>query len=159
MLRAVSHEMLYTDQEQNRTFHLDGGDDVRGQLSLSGEELLPECFLQQTSPSSAKEIASLNVEKRRYQKRYLDYWNSTSQISGTGRPVEAIICPVAPSAAVRPGHFKYSGFTSFVNVLDYSSISIPVTCFDSQLQKDDGPITYLSSTDEAVHASCEFILP
>ncbi|KAJ5982591.1 hypothetical protein N7451_012691 [Penicillium sp. IBT 35674x] len=136
-----------------KTFHLDGGDDVRGQLSLSGEEILPECFLQETLPSTAKEIASLNVEKRRYQKRYLDYWNSTAQLTKTGRPVEAIICPVAPSAAVQPGHFKYSVFTNFVNVLDYTSVSIPITCFDSQLQKDEATTTYISPTDEAVHAS------
>jgi amidase len=58
---------------------------------------------------TASQIAELNVQKRQYQKEYMEYWNSTVSLTGTGRPVDAIIAPVAPFAAARPEMFTYYG--------------------------------------------------
>lgn len=57
-------------------------------------------------------------------------WNSTSGWTRSGRPVDAIICPTAPHAAVIPGRFRHVGYTSFVNVLDLTSAVFPVTHAD-----------------------------
>jgi amidase len=57
----------------------------------------------------ATQIAAVNVEKRQYQKEYMEYWNSTVQATGTGRPIDAVICPLAPFAAARPGRYSYYG--------------------------------------------------
>ena len=59
--------------------------------------------------SIASEIAAVNVEKRIYQKEYMDYWNGTAAFTGTGRPVDAVIAPVAPFAAARPDTYEYYG--------------------------------------------------
>ena len=59
--------------------------------------------------STGSEIAQNNIAKREYEKEYMDYWNSTAEISGTGRPVTAIIAPVAPFPAARPETFNYYG--------------------------------------------------
>lgn len=55
------------------------------------------------------EIAAVNVEKREYQKEYMDYWNSTSELTGTGRAVDAIITPLAPMPANLSMTFDYIG--------------------------------------------------
>jgi amidase len=58
---------------------------------------------------TASQISAINVLKRQYQKEYMEYWNSTASHTGTGRPVDAIITPLAPFAAARPGMYDYYG--------------------------------------------------
>jgi amidase len=123
-----------TNGEQARTFDMDGGADFRYHFSLSGETQAPQVIVQENGPQlSASEVAALNITKREYQKEYMDYWNSTANLTGTGRPVDGFFCPLAPHAAVIPTQYENVGYTSFVNVLDYSSISIPVTFADKTI--------------------------
>lgn len=49
--------------------------------------------------TTAYQLWQLQKKKGDIRREYLDYWESTIQISGTGRPVDAIISPVAPFAA------------------------------------------------------------
>jgi amidase len=58
---------------------------------------------------TASQIAANNVAKRAYQKEYMEYWNSTSSLTGTGRPVDALIAPLAPFPAARPDMYSYYG--------------------------------------------------
>ena len=39
----------------------------------------------------------------------MEYWNSTASHTGTGSPVDAIVTPLAPFAAARPGMYDYYG--------------------------------------------------
>ena len=65
---------------------------------------------------TASEIAAVNVAKRAYQKEYMEYWNSTSSLTGTGRPIDAIVAPLAPFAAARPDMYGYYGTSSFLEL-------------------------------------------
>ncbi|OQE81408.1 hypothetical protein PENNAL_c0041G10579 [Penicillium nalgiovense] len=115
-------------------FNMDGGADVKYHLGLSGEPQAPEIVCNENGiQMTASEIAALNVAKREYQKQYMDYWHSTAEVTDTGRPVDALICPLAPHAAVIPSEFKSVGYTGFVNVLDYTSLAIPVTFADKEI--------------------------
>jgi amidase len=58
---------------------------------------------------TASQISEINILKRQYQKEYMEYWNSTASLTGTGRPVDAIISPLAPFAAARPDMYEYVG--------------------------------------------------
>lgn len=122
---------------------------MHAHLGLSGEPQLPQCFVAKTAHMKAIQIADLNVRKRQYQKAYLDYWNSTSKLTRSGRPVDAIICPVAPHAAVIPGRYRHVGYTSFVNVLDVTSAVIPVTHASKELDR-------LENDDMGPDSECEF---
>jgi amidase len=96
---------------------------VRGAFALSGEPMSDQVASNFGPPSpeyTASQIAAVNVEKRQYQKEYMEYWNSTSALTGTGRPVEAVIGPVAPFAAARPNMYKYYGMCFYLNS-DYLS--------------------------------------
>lgn len=136
---------------------MDGGTDVQAHRALAGEEQLPECFLQPSAHLRAAQVAALNVKKRNYQKAYMDYWNSTATLTGTTRPVDALICPACPSVAVRPGKFKYGVYTTFVNVLDYSSAVLPVTKVDCVVDGEHRPAVPLSEMDAEVQADCRYL--
>ncbi len=103
----------------------------------------------------ASEIAENNLAKREYQKEYMEYWNSTEALTGTGRPVDALIIPVAPFSAPRPQKYTYYGYSTIFNVLDYTCCTIPITYADQNVDvvaKDFKPI---SDLDKAVAEGCE----
>ena len=57
----------------------------------------------------------------------MEYWNGTAAMSGTGRPVDAIVIPVAPFAAAREKKYKYYGYSMIFNTLDYTSWYVSLT--------------------------------
>ncbi|KAF2271544.1 amidase [Westerdykella ornata] len=137
-------------------FTFDGGADIRGAFSLSGEKPSDQVafFAQPGKEFSASEIAATNVRLRQLRKNYTDYWNSTVKLTTTGRPVDALICPVAPFPAARPKGYLYYGYTGFVNVLDYTSVALPVTNVDKTVDvADDGyqPINGLDKTVQELY--------
>lgn len=127
---------------------------------------------------TASQIAETNVAKRTYEKEYMDYWNSTASLTGTGRPVDAVVAPLAPFAAARPAMYDYystyilcrvdlltfilslrvmPGYTVIVNMLDYTATTIPVTTVDKNIDIVDKEFKPLNEQDEAISKICEFI--
>ncbi|KND86633.1 Acetamidase [Tolypocladium ophioglossoides CBS 100239] len=135
----------------------DGGHDLHAAFSLSGEPISDQIAQnygnEPRAEKTASQIAAANVAKRAYQKEYMDYWNSTSQVTGTGEPVVAVITPVAPFAAARPGRYNYYGYTTVTNVLDYSAVVIPVTTCDRVLDSFETEYVPFSALDEEVWKS------
>jgi amidase len=134
-----------------KSFGFDGGKDLQGAFGLSGEDVAKQVLL----PPDAKEftgtdIAAVNVEQRAAKKKYMDYWNSTAELTGTGRPVDAVISPVAPYAAARPEGYKYYNFTVWVNGLDYTSAVVPVTIADKSRDKYPEGYKPISEADKVV---------
>ena len=79
----------------------DRGADIRAAIALSGEPMATQVSRTYSEemaagpPKDATFIAANNVAKRAYQKEYMEYWNSTAELTGTGRPVDAVIAPVS----------------------------------------------------------------
>jgi amidase len=98
---------------QLKTWLYDGGKDVHAAFALTGEHISDPITKvyghEPTTEYTATQIAETNVAKRQYQKEYMEYWNSTASQTGTGRPVDAVITPLAPYAAARPGMYDYYG--------------------------------------------------
>jgi amidase len=67
------------------------------------------------------DIAEVNRKKREFQKEYMEYWNSTAELTGTGRPVDAIITPLAPMAANIRTSSNYIGEFSLFSSIYYLS--------------------------------------
>ena len=86
----------------------------------------------------------------------MEYWNSTKDQTGTGRPVDAVIMPVAPFAAARPEQFKYYGYTIIANVLDYTACTVPVTYSNQHTDTLSGDFKPLSELDRGIMATCGF---
>lgn len=94
----------------------DGGADIHNALELSGEPMVPQVsglYGEKREEASASRISANNIAKREYQKDYMEYWNSTARTTSTGRPVDAIVAPIAPFASARPNRYKYYGCTYF----------------------------------------------
>lgn len=102
-----------TNSAQDDIWTFDGGHDVHKAFSLSGEPISDQIARtygrEPSAEKTASHIAATNVAKRTYQKEYMEYWNSTSRLTGTDEPVVALITPVAPFAAAIPGKYDYYG--------------------------------------------------
>ncbi|KAF4543218.1 General amidase [Lasiodiplodia theobromae] len=117
-----------------RTWTYDGGRDTISAFALSGEPQAEHVQMPWPAPlaseATATEIAANNVRQRRLQKAYLDYWNGTD--------VDVIISPVAPFPAARPKQYKYYGYSMWVNLLDYTSVVVPVTRASKEVDRPVG---------------------
>jgi amidase len=115
-------------------------------------------FNQGLQQYTASQIAANNVAQRELKKEYLDYWNSTASKTSTGKPVDGVISPAAPFAAARPGMYAYYGYTTWVNLLDYTSVVIPVTEVKAELDPVDANYKPLNAEDKICYKSCKLIL-
>jgi amidase len=136
----------------------DGGADVRSAFALSGEPMSPQvAFYQDLEKEfTGSEIAATNVEIRKLRKEYMDYWNSTAEKTGTGRSVDAVISPLAPWPAARREMYTYYGYSTFVNVLDYTSVVVPVTTVDKAVDKKAEGYLAIDERDKSVQDSCKY---
>lgn len=73
--------------------------------------------------------------------------------------MDAVICPVAPHAACIPGKYATIGYTAFINVLDYTSAVVPVTCADRGVDVlgTEGR-EYFGELDRKTEGECKFFL-
>lgn len=85
----------------------------------------------------------------------MDYWNSTAALTGTGRPVDGFFTAIAPWAAVMPSKYTYLGYSVFVNLLDYTAVSVPVTKADKTIDVVPSNYKPLSDADKVVYENCE----
>lgn len=134
----------------------DGGADCRKDFELSGEEQPAQAVVDNTSQANASDIMAANIAKREAQKMYMDYWNSTAALTDTGRPVDAIIAPLAPFPAARPNGYTYYGYSVWVNTLDYTSTVVPITNVDKNVDKKLTDFKPVSEVDEKTMANCKF---
>ena len=91
----------------------DGGADVWQQLDILHEPLLEglrdEYGRGPSEPIPLLEYQTKALERGDYLARYMEYWNSTADHTGTERAVDAVILPVAPHAGVIPGKYFHYG--------------------------------------------------
>lgn len=135
---------------------VDGGADVRVHLSLSGEPQ-PEQIGVNNPPAEQKtvlEVAAVNIAKRNYQKEYLDYWNSTQELTQTGRPVDAVLSPVTAHSAVIPNKSRSMEYTLVSSLLDLTAVVIPVTYVKKELDLPSTTFIPLSERDKIAQNDC-----
>ncbi|KAG8628828.1 hypothetical protein KVT40_002693 [Elsinoe batatas] len=105
----------------NKCWNFDGGRDAIEAFALSGEPNRPQVMVPEKPDKeyTASEIMKVMVEKREACKEYMEYWNQTG--------VDFVVSPLAPFAAARPEKYTYYGYSVWVNVVDYTSVVVPVT--------------------------------
>ena len=142
-----------------KVYIYDGGADLHNSLGLTGEPMAMQVQDLYGSapiePMNATKIAEVNVAKREYQKEYMEYWNSTRDLTGTGRPIDAFLMPLAPFAAPRPTRYKYLGYSTIINTLDYTACVLPVTNIDKKIDVVDEKFKPFSELDKDIAADCE----
>lgn len=138
-----------------KVYSFDGGADPEHHFGLSGEKPAPQLINFNSAECSATEIMATNIAQREAQKEYMEYWNSTAGLTGSGRPVDAVISPIAPFAAARPEQYTYLTYSSFVNLLDYTSVVVPVTQVDKNIDKRDENFKSVNDIDQQTQDTCE----
>ena len=64
--------------------------------------------------ATINELWELQIQKTAYQKKVLEAWNDTVNRTKNGKPIDAIIMPIAPFAAVLHNQFDYFLYTAWV---------------------------------------------
>ncbi|KJR81677.1 amidase [Sporothrix schenckii 1099-18] len=139
-----------------QAFIADGGIDIHYHIGLSGEPLqwrVAELYgTAPKAPTTADQLFDGNLELFQYRRDYMDYWNSTAALTKSGRPVDAILAPVAPGAAVELDNKNFHvGYTPWVNTLDYTAAVFPVTRVDPAIDVVEKDYTPLNDLDKAIH--------
>jgi len=130
-----------------KLFSSDGGEAVRADIEKSGEPLLFTVLTPNTL-TVAQNLA-LNNERNNLAKKYMDYWNASVGKTDTGRPVDALICPVAPFTAPPHGQYSHFAYTIPWNVLDYTAAVFPVRKVEPT--KEDPRKDFLNPDDERIY--------
>ena len=166
-LEAAGHEIFAWSPPSHkvlndtgfRSWVFDGGRNVREAFALSGEPMAPQVHLYQNEMKefSATEIAETNVAMRALKKEYMEYWNSTAKQTSTGRPVDAVISPLAPWPAARREKYKYYGYSTWVNALDYTSVAFPVTNVDKSVDVKSSDFKAVDEKDQEIQDDCKHL--
>jgi len=141
----------------NGIYASDGGTDVFNTLKESGEPAIPN-FADLINPSLPKidmnQLWDVHLQKWAFQSEYLEQFRAVE--AELGREIDAIIAPITPTAAIRHNQFKYYGYASAINLLDYTSVVVPVTFVDKNIDKKNAEFSPLNDMDKTVQAECKF---
>ncbi|KAK5206601.1 Acetamidase [Exophiala xenobiotica] len=137
----------------NKIYAADGGADVFSDIKKSGEPAIPN-FKDLISPDLPKldmnEAWDAQRQKWAYQGEYLEQWRVRE--AELGKEIDAFIAPITPTAAIRHNQFKYYGYASAINLLDWTSVVVPVTFADKDKDKKQTDYKPLSEMDGTVQA-------
>ncbi|KAI0482029.1 amidase [Xylariaceae sp. FL0804] len=133
-LKGAGHEVIDWDprfhaeciQVLDEYYTADGGEDIRRDMSVAGEPYVPhvEAIVNRGRAISVYEYWQLNRRKIELQQAYLRKWNSIRS-PATGRPVDVVLMPTMPHAAVPHRACRWVGYTKVWNVLDYAALVLP----------------------------------
>ena len=110
--------------------------DVYRDINASGEPAIPNIkdLLNPNNPKiDLNELWDVHLQKWAYQSEYLTQWRLAEEQLGADKTLDAIIAPITPTAAIRHNRFKYYGYASVVNLLDFTSVVVPVTFADKKV--------------------------
>ncbi|KAM0233279.1 hypothetical protein ACHAPO_007358 [Fusarium lateritium] len=137
----------------NRIYAADGGTDIFSVLNASGEPAIPN-IADLVKPNLPKltlnEVWDIQLEKWNYQSNYLARILEAEEKLGT--ELDAIIAPITPTAAIRHDQFKYYGYSTIINVLDFTSVVVPVTFVDKNIDEPNYQFKPLNEMDRMVQA-------
>ncbi|GJE86082.1 general amidase [Phanerochaete sordida] len=126
------------------------GEPVLNTMEMEAEHGAPNSFLPAQDNVTAHQLWQFHKTKAALRQEYLDYWNSTSTMTGSGRPVDAIICPVSPYGGAPPhGHSRIVDYTAVWNGLDYATCVFPVTRVNATLDAKKPSHQFLNPRDKA----------
>lgn len=115
-----------------KLYFLDGGKEYEAVLDASGEpanaqtKWIMDQIRNPGKDFSIKETFELNVQREAFRQKLLMHWNDTRLKTGTGRPIDAIIAPVAPTLAPKHETTSWWSYTSYWNLADYPAAVFPV---------------------------------
>lgn len=117
-----------------KLYLLDGGAEYHETIRAGGESEVPQTewilkHAQGRDPYTPAKAFKLNLEREAFRSKALAHWNATHQRTVSGRPVDVILCAVAPTLAPPHNTTRWWGYTSHWNLLDLPGVVFPVGRF------------------------------
>lgn len=136
-------------------FGADSGHEIASECRVSGEPIVP--VVQRCISSSFTEV-SLSVNQwwdlcnKAYLKRqqFLSFWEATATSTKSGKPIDAIVCPVWPTTSSLPDSPPNLNYTSPFNLCDCSSVVVPVTKVSAETDKKITSYAPISEQDREI---------
>ncbi|GAA5849094.1 hypothetical protein JCM9279_005789 [Rhodotorula babjevae] len=131
-------------------FVADGREDIKRECALSGEPVLGGVLEGMAPPPhlATYDYWQLCLKRRDWVKGQLDAWERTSELTGTGRPLDAVVAPPAPYPSFRHGDTQDIFYTGICNLCDYPSAVFPVTAVDPTVDVKAEPHELASQFDK-----------
>ncbi|KAI0669931.1 general amidase [Trametes maxima] len=148
---AIARSNFLADGSQDYNSCLTTGEPLINSMDPNADPNDIPAFRIPRQPLTAFQIWQLNKEKRALRKELLDRWEATASETGTGRPIDVLICPAAPYAAVPHGQTRSSIYTIIWNTMDYPALIIPVTKVDPEVDVKPTREDFWSEEDKRVH--------
>ncbi|CAK7231353.1 hypothetical protein SBRCBS47491_007902 [Sporothrix bragantina] len=128
-----------------------GAKESRALVAAGNEPLTPN-FDFYTSTYDIKELTTpelykLNTRQGAIRKQFAAAWAATASQTGTGRPMDALLSPCAPSAGFPHEFPVWWGYFSMWNILDYPSTILPLRDFRVDSSKDPKDVDYTPRTN------------
>ena len=144
-----------------------GGNAIHALCEESGEPLINEVgeimgkARGDRRVVSAEEVWKMSAERVAYTRTYDQAWNATANVTESKRPMDALLMPNTAAVSWERGgpnylgtHFSDPGYTAVVNVLQYTSLSMPLAKADGITQ--DVRNEFYSEMDKAVYEACTY---
>ncbi|EGV64005.1 amidase signature enzyme [Yamadazyma tenuis ATCC 10573] len=137
-LKAHGHEVVEIDfpslqiiEVADRVYKADEGREVFEECKVSGEPIVPAVKPLITStpghqPLSVNEWWDVDNQSYVCKQQFLKFWSETAGLTNSGRPIDAIICPVWPSGAFLPGGPAAMNYSCPFNLLESPCAVLPV---------------------------------
>ncbi|KDQ63118.1 hypothetical protein JAAARDRAFT_29117 [Jaapia argillacea MUCL 33604] len=137
-LIAAGHEVIDwvpIDHEESwnlivKLYFLDGGEEYREIMENDPPVPQTSWIMSQVpnggKPYTVRETFKLNLEREAFRIKVANHWNDTRSRTTTGRPVDAILSPVAATLAPPHDTTRWWGYTSYWNLVDYPAAVFPV---------------------------------
>ncbi|OAA55296.1 Amidase [Niveomyces insectorum RCEF 264] len=128
-----------------------GAKETKALVAASGEPLT-ENFSWYLDTFKIKELTvpelfKLNTKLGQYRRQFYQIWTATKEQTGTGRPMDGLICPCAPSAGFPHEFPVWWGYFALWNLLDYPSTILPLKGFKIDPKTDPKDTTYVPKTN------------
>jgi amidase len=157
----VPYEIAEASKIIVKMWAADGGGEFRRDTDASGEPLHPqlEAWLGHKSgakPSSVSETWENQHQRALLAQRWFERWQRTVQVTGTGRPIDALIMPSTPLPATRHDGRHPWNYGTLSPLLDLTTGIFPVTSVN--LEKDKVPEDWkpISELDQEMMDYCAY---
>ncbi|KAH8901510.1 Acetamidase [Thozetella sp. PMI_491] len=137
----------------NGIYSGDGNIDVTRDINASGEPSIPnikDLLRPESKAIGMNDLWDAHLKKWNYQMQYLEKWREAEQ--ELGADLDVIIGPISPTAAIRHDQFRYYGYASTINLLDFTSVVVPVTFADKAIDAKNEEHAPANDLDKMVQA-------
>lgn len=139
-----------------KVYVADAGAEAFEECAKTGEPLIDAvkiCVPWDTfeKPLTVTDWWELCNESNEIKQAFYEYWQKTTSITASGKPIDAIVCPIWPVPAVPQYGPSTENYTVPFNLFDCASVVVPVTTVDKNVDEKDPQFNPRNEAEEAVY--------